>query len=189
MYGDGLRLDGVTSKFGLIGIGLLMLVGVLIIVYTHIPSEKELSSISITLQAPPYRTPKLKNSVLLPVTGAQVLALDPATFAASDTNRLFALQKGEQLLAFMPAPEAENWKEGVGRKDFYKALLLQKTDKTWLVDYPSYKKKVRNFSSQGWWLILLGAILVPYQLIAKPKIPFWAAILLYGLAAVGMFFL
>ncbi len=189
MYGEGLKLDGVTEKFGLIGIGLLMLVGVLIIVNTHIPAETELSSIKITLQAPPYRTPKLKNSVLLPVTGAQVVALDPATFAASDTTQLFALQKGAELIAYLPDAEAKNWKEGVGRKDFYKAILLQKTDNSWLIDYPAYNKKARNFSSHGWWLILLGAILIPYQLISKPRIPFWAAILLYGLAAVVMFFI
>jgi hypothetical protein len=187
MYGEGMELKGVTSKFGLIGIGMLMLVGLLIIVVSDIAGEKDLKPISIELQASPYRTPKLKNSILLPLTDAKVIALDPATFAASDTNQLFALQKGEKLIAYLPAEEAMKWKDGVGRKDFYKALLLQKADNSWLVDYPSYKLKAQRLTSQGWWLIILGAILIPYQLVAKPKIPFWVSLLLY-IGALLMFY-
>lgn len=188
IYADGLSLEGVSSKFGWMGIGLLILVGITILLVTHIPKEKELVAINIELQASPYRTPKLKNSVLLPITGARVLALDPAAFAAADTIQIFALKKGEKLKAFLISTDAKNWNDGVGRKDFYKALLLQKTDNNWLVDYKTYRKKALGFSSQGWWLILLGVILVPYQIIQSPKFSIWFALLLYGLVLVGWYF-
>ncbi len=188
IYADGLSLEGVSSKFGFMGIGLLILVGIAILLVTHIPKEKELVAINIDLQAPPYRTPKLKNAVLLPITGARVLALDPAAFAAADTIQIFALTKGETLKAYLIATDATNWNDGVGRKDFYKALLLQKTDNSWLVDYKAYRKKAVGFSSQGWWLILLGVILVPYQIIQSPKFSIWFALLLYGLVLVGWYF-
>ena len=182
MYDNRLVLEGVTSKFGFIGIGVLLVVGIIMLLATHIPKENELAAINIELQAPPYRTVKLRNSVLLPVTGARVLALEPATFAAADSMQLFALKKGESLKAYLNKPDAENWNSGVARKDFYKALLLQKTNTTWLVNYKSYRKKALGFSSQGWWLILLGILLIPYQFINYPKFSIWLALLLYSSA-------
>ena len=182
MYDNRLVLDGVTSKFGFIGIGVLLLVGIIMLFATHVPKENELAPINIEIQAPPYRTVKLRNSVLLPVTGARVLALEPATFAAADTTQLFALKKGETLKAYLNIPDATNWNNGVARKDFYKAHLLQKTDNSWLVNYTAYRIKALGFSSQGWWLILLGLILVPYQFIRYPKFSIWLALLLYGSA-------
>jgi hypothetical protein len=170
------------------GIGLLVLVGIAILLVTHIPKEKDLVAIHIELQAPPYRTVKLRNSVLLPVTGVSVLALEPAAFAASDTMQLYALKKGEKLIAYLINQDANNWNNGVARKDFYKALLLQKTDKTWLIDFKSYRKKALGFSSQGWWLIFLGIILVPYQVIQSPKFSIWLALMLYGLLLVSWYF-
>ncbi len=174
--GDGLKLEGMSTWFGLIGIIILMLVGIAMIAISGTPKMEDLSPVSIEVQAPAYRTPKAHKTVLIPLTRAKVLALDPAAFAVSDTQKLFTLQKGEVLTAWMENKDAENWKNGVARKDFYKAMLLQKEDKSWLVDYPSFRKKSRAFNNQGWWVVLLGAILVPYQLISKPKIPVWATI-------------
>jgi hypothetical protein len=176
IYGDGLSLEGVTSKFGLLGIALLIIVGIAMIAISGTPTMDELSPVNIEVQAPAYRTPKAINTVLLPLTHAKVLALDPAAFSAADTTQLFTLKKGEKLIAWLEKEDAVKWNEGVARKDFYKAMLLQKEDKTWIVDYPSFRKKSMAFNNQGWWIILLGAILIPYQLISKPKIPVWVTI-------------
>ncbi len=174
--GDGLKLEGMTAWFGLIGIGILICVGIAMIAISDTPSMDELSAVTIEVQAPAYRTPQATKSVLLPLTYARVLALDPASFAAADTQQLFSLKKGEILFAWLKKEDAVKWNEGVARKDFYKAMLLQKEDKTWLVDYPSFRKKSRVFNNQGWWLIILGGIFIPYQLIPRPKIPVWLAI-------------
>jgi hypothetical protein len=133
MYDNRLALEGVTSKFGFIGIGVLVLVGIIMLLATHIPKENELAAINIEIEAPPYRTVKLRNSVLLPITGARVLALDAAAFAVADTNQLFNLKKGEKLIAWLVKEEALEWNNSVARKDFYKAMVLQKEDKTWVV--------------------------------------------------------
>jgi hypothetical protein len=175
-YGDGLALEGVTSKFGLIGIGMLMAVGIAMLLIRSTPKESELAPVAVTMQASPYRTPKLFNSVLLPLTGARVMALDPATFAAADSIMLFSLKKGDNLNVWLTRPEAERWNEGRGRKDFYKALMLQKSSGEWIVTFKAYQKKAERFGSQGWWLIGLGVLLIPYQLLRKPKIPVWIAL-------------
>lgn len=177
--GDGLRLEGMSSKFGLMGIGVLVLVGILMLMVTNIPNKNELGPIDIELTAPPYITTKYGKTVLLPITRARVLSLNAATFEAVDSNKLFALAKGDMLKAWLTAPEAQNWMEGVGRKDFYTAILLQQKSGEWLVDYGQYRRKAARFSNQGWWLILLGCLLLPYQLLHKPKFPIWAAIVCY----------
>jgi hypothetical protein len=174
--GDGLKLEGMSSWFGLLGIAVLILVGIAMIAISGTPKMEDLSPVNIEVQAPAYRTPKAIKTVLLPLTHAKVLALDPAAFAVADTQKLFTLKKGEKLIAWLEKEDALKWNEGVARKDFYKAMLLQKEDKNWIVDYPSFRKKSRAFNNQGWWLVLFGAILVPYQLISKPKIPVWVAI-------------
>ncbi len=172
--GEGLRLEGMSSLFGLMGIGLLIFVGGFMLVVSNIPTEKDMTAVDIELTAPPYRSPR--NGVLLPITRARVMALSQASFAAADSAKLFSLVKGDVLKAWLKAPEAQKWNEGVGRKDFYHTLLLQKKNGDWLVDYKSYRRKAGKFSSQGWWIILFGLMLIPYQLIRKPQIPVWAAI-------------
>ncbi len=177
--GEGLRLEGMSSTFGLIGIAILILVGCFMVFVTNIPKQNELFPIDIELTAPPYLSSKFGKTALLPVTRARVMSLQAATFAAVDSSQLFALAKGEKLLAWLTMQEAKDWNEGVGRKDFYTALLLQKKNGAWLVDYKSYRSKAGKFGSQGWWIILFGLLLVPYQLLQKPKVPIWVAILLY----------
>jgi hypothetical protein len=177
--GAGLQFEGVTNIFGLLGIGLLVIIGIAMLLVRNSIREKDLEPVSITLQAPPYHIPKLRNSVLLSITGARVMALDQAAFAAADTSKLLALQRGDALKAWMLKKEAEKWNNNIGRKDFYKAMMLQKTDGTWIIDYKGYNRKASNYSGQGWWLILLGCILLPYQIMRQTKIPVWAAILAY----------
>lgn len=177
--GAGLRLDGVTNIFGLVGISFLIIVGIAMLMVRNSSKQKDLTPVEITLQAPPYYSPKLRNSVLLSITGARVMALDPATFAAADSTLLFSLKKGDNLNVWLTKPEAEKWNDGIGRKDFYKALLIQKSSGEWIVPFNAYQHKANRFSSQGWWLIVLGIILVPYQLLSKPKIPVWVILGVY----------
>jgi hypothetical protein len=153
-----------------------LLVGLLILLGSGTPKEKDLAPIEIEITAPPYRTPSLRNSVLLPVTRARVLAIHPATFKAADSAKLFSLKKSDVLTVWLTAAEAQKWNAGVARKDFYTALVLQKKNSEWVVDYESFRKKAGKSSSHGWWIILFSLILIPYQLISKPKIPVWAAI-------------
>ena len=188
MYGEGLRLEGVTSYFGLIAIGMLMLVGLAMLLTRNSIKQGQLEPVSIELQASPYATPRLKNTVVLPITGARVMALDPASFAAADTAVLNQLGKGEKLNAWLVREDAEKWNQGAGRKDFYQALLLQKENGSWVVDYPSYSRKAGGYTSQGWWVMLLGLVLLPYQLIRKPKIPVWISLILLA-AAVASYYL
>ncbi len=180
--GDGLKLEGMSAWFGLLGIVILMMVGIAMIALFGVPEMEELAPVSIEAQAPAYRTAKIYKSVLIPLDKAQVLALDPAAFAAADTQQLFSLQKGEKLIAWLEKEEAEKWNNGEARKDFYTALLLQKEDQSWLIDYPSYRKKARAFNNQGWWVVLFGLMLIPYQFIKRPKVPFWLSILLFAAA-------
>lgn len=180
--GEGLKLEGMSASFGLLGIAMLMIVGIAMITISGTPKMEELSPVNIEVQAPAYRTPKAYKTVLIPLIQAKVLALDPAAFAVADTLQLFSLKKGEKLTAWFEKEDALKWNQGVARQDFYKAMVLQKEDKSWIVDYPSFRKKSRVFNNQGWWLILLGAILVPYQLIPRPKIKVYIAIGLYVLA-------
>jgi hypothetical protein len=188
--GEGLKLEGMSAYFGLLGIAVLIIVGIAMIAISGTPKMEDLSPINIEVQAPAYRTPKATNTVLLPLTHARVLALDAAAFAVADTNQLFNLKKGEKLIAWLVKEEALEWNNSVARKDFYKAMVLQKEDKTWVVDYPSYRKKSRAFNNQGWWLVLLGLLLIPYQLIKHPSVPFWLAFLLFaGALLVWTFFL
>jgi hypothetical protein len=187
--GAGLRLDGVTNIFGLIGISFLIIVGIAMLLVRNSIKEKDLTPVQITLQAPPYYTPKLHNSILLSITGARVMALEQASFAAADSTLLFSLKKGDNLNAWLTKPEAEKWNEGIGRKDFYKALMLQKSSGEWIVSLKAYQKQANRFSSQGWWLIVLGVILIPYQLLSKPKIPVWVAIGIYVLILLLWIFL
>jgi hypothetical protein len=183
-YSQGLPLEGVTSKFGLIGIGMLMAVGIAMLLIRDAPKENNLIPIRVTMQAPPYKTPKVHKSVLLPITNARVLALDPAAFAAADTAALFALKKGEIIDAWLSSQEAEKWNNGVARKDFYRAFMIQNTSGKWIVNYQAYQKKASKFGSQGWWVILLGILLVPYQLIKKPRIPVWITLSVFVIVLV-----
>lgn len=187
--GDGLKLEGMTAKFGLIGIGILMAVGIAMLLVTNTPRQENLAPVSIEVQAPPYQSPKLSKSVLLPVKGARVIALDAATFAAADTAKLNDLKKGDIITAWLIKKDAESWNAGEARRDFYHAILLQYADKNWLVDYPSYRLKAMRFNKQGWWLIIFGLLLVPYQLVQNPRIPFWLAILLFAGAVLAWNFL
>jgi hypothetical protein len=180
--GDGLKLEGMSARFGLLGIALLVIVGIAMIAISDSPKMEDLSPVTIEVQAPAYRTPKAYKTVLIPLIQAKVLALDPAAFAVADTIQLFSLKKGEKLTAWLKREDALNWSKGVARQDFYKAMVVQKEDKTWIVDYPSFRQKSRAYNNQGWWLVLLGAILVPYQLIPRPKIKVYIAIGLYVLA-------
>ena len=129
--GEGLKLEGMSAYFGLLGIGVLILVGIAMIAISGTPTMEDLSPINIEVQAPAYRTPKATKTVLLPLTHAKVLALDAAAFAVADTTLLFSLKKGEKLIAWLEKEEAEKWNNEVARKDFYKAMLLQKEDKSW----------------------------------------------------------
>lgn len=177
--GAGLQFEGVTNIFGLLGIGLLIVIGIAMLLVRNSLREKDLEPVMVTLQAPPYQTPKLRNSMLLSITGARVMAIDQAAFGAADTSLLMGLTKGTELKVWMQKQEAKKWNNKVGRKDFYKAILLQKTDGTWIIDYMAYRSKASSYSSQGWWLILLGLMLTPYQVLRKPKIPVWAALIAY----------
>lgn len=177
--GAGLRLDGVTNIFGLVGITFLILVGIAMLMVRNSLGEKDLEAVEIIIQAPPYFTPKLRNSILLSITGARVMALEPASYAAADTAALMRLRQGDVLKAWMPKKEAQKWNEGLGRKDFYRAMLLQKSDGNWIVNHKAYQKKAQGHSSQGWWLILLGLILIPYQVLRNPKIPVWLVLGVY----------
>jgi hypothetical protein len=179
--GAGLQFEGVTNIFGLLGIGLLILIGIAMLLVRNSIREKDLEPVNVTLQAPPYQTPKLRNTVLLSITRARVMAIDQAAFATADTSVLMGLSKGTELKVWMPKNEAEKWNNNIGRKDFYKAIMLQKTDGTWIIDYNAYSRKASSYSSQGWWLILLGMILIPYQVLRRPKIPVWAALIAYFL--------
>lgn len=178
--GEGLKLEGMTAKFGLIGIGILMAVGIAMLLVTNTPKENDLAPVTIEVQAAPYESPKLSSSVLLPVKGARVIALDPATFAAADTTKLNALKNGDIITAWLIKKDAESWNAGEARRDFYHAILLRNADNSWLVDYPSYRKKSRVFNNQGWWLIIFGLLLIPYQLIQRPRLPFWIAIIVFA---------
>jgi hypothetical protein len=131
--GEGLKLEGMSAYFGLLGIAVLIIVGIAMIAISGTPKMEDLSPINIEVQAPAYRTPKATNTVLLPLTHARVLALDAAAFAVADTNQLFNLKKGEKLIAWLVKEEALEWNNSVARKDFYKAMVLQKEDKTWVV--------------------------------------------------------
>lgn len=177
--GEGLKLEGMSTWFGLLGIAMLIMVGIAMIAISGTPKMEDLSEVAIEVQAPAYRTPKAYKTILIPLIQAKVLALDPAAFAVADTLQLFSLKKGEKLTAWLEREDALMWKQGVARQDFYKAMILQKEDKTWIVDYASYRKKSRAFNNQGWWVIIFGVLLVPYQLLAKPRIPFWIAFLLF----------
>jgi hypothetical protein len=188
--GEGLKLEGVTTIFGLLGIGVLILVGISLLLVNTVPTEKELYPVEAELSSTPYRSAKFRNTLLIPFTNARVMKLEETSFTAIDTSLLFSLDKGDMLRVFMHPKEAENWNKGISRKDFYSAVLIQKAgDKTWILDYPTYRKKAAKAQSQGWCLIILGAILVPYQLIRNPKFPVWAAIGLYVLAGIIYYFL
>ena len=188
MYGEGLQLEGVTSYFGLIAVVILILIGIAMVLVTNIPKKTDLEPVSIVVQAPPYRGARVKHTLLLPVTGARVLALDQATYKAADTTLLFALKKGDQLNAWLSKPEAEKWNAGVGRKDFYTAFLLQYDNGNWIVDHPAYRKTAGGMTGQGWWLIILGVLLIPYQFIRRARFPAWAMLVLYT-AAIILYYL
>lgn len=180
--GEGLKLEGMSAWFGLLGIALLMMVGIAMLLVSNVPGKDDLQQVTVELQAPPYYTAKFGHSILLPLTGARVMTLDPATYAASDTLQLFSFQKGTVLKVWLLKKDASDWNNGVSRKEFYTAILLQKNEGDWLVDYPSYRKKAMRFNSKGWWLILFGLLLIPYQLIKHPRVPFWLALLLFSAA-------
>jgi hypothetical protein len=44
-YENQFVLGGVTSKFGFSGIGVLMLVGIIMLLVTHVPKEEELVAV------------------------------------------------------------------------------------------------------------------------------------------------
>jgi len=188
--GEGLKLEGVTTKFGLLGIAVLMLVGMAMLGMNKVPEEHDLIPVIADLSASPYRSGKSSQGILIPFSDARVMKLDGSSLAAVDTISLFSLQKGDTLEVYMQEKEAENWKAGVARKDFYTAIILKKAGaEGWVIDYHSFRKEASRSGSQGWWLLLLGAILIPYQLIRQPKIPIWLSIALYVFAIIVCYLL
>ncbi|MCU0403227.1 MAG: hypothetical protein MUE99_01675 [Chitinophagaceae bacterium] len=188
--GDGLKLEGVSSKFGLIGLAVLMLVGFSMLWINRTAPESDFLPVTAELSSSPYRSSKMQNTVLIPFTRAKVMKLDAASLAAVDTNVLFSLKKGDILTVYMQKEEAENWLADVGKKDFYTAILLKKVDKEeWIVSYSDFRKKANRLSGQGWWLVMLAVLMLPYQLIRHPKVPIWVALMLFAACAIAFYFL
>lgn len=186
--GAGLRLEGVTHLFGLVGSAMLILIGIAMLLMRNPVAEADLVTIEMVLQAPPYQTRKVKNTVLLPATDARILALEHAAYTASNKNALMALKKGDSITVGMAKQEANNWNQNKPRKDYFKAITLQKKGGEHIISFQAYHQKANQVSSQGWWAVLLGILFIPYQFIQKPKLPIWAAIGIYLLAMAVFFF-
>lgn len=178
--GNGLPLEGVSSKFGLAATIVLLLIGVVIFFNKERITAKDVQATGVRLTASPYAGKKA-GTYLVPLEQSRVLLIDQNAAKAVDTTRLFALQKGDSLLAFVKWETALAWQNGKSPKGNAQLYWLKNLkDGQWVIAMGAYKKAESNNGNAGLWLLIFSLILLPYQIWRKIPVPLWLALIVYA---------
>lgn len=179
MFGQGNPLYGVTGKFGLIGLLVLFITGLLVQVNKPDIDVNALQAVEVTLNAKPYNSAKMGGSLLLPAVDGRVLALAPEAFKVVRPEAMEQLGTGSKVIAGMQAEDAAFWQSGQSKRNFLLAYTLQTAQGKQLVNPKDLDHWQRWHNNTGAWLMLLALILLPYAMLQKPRLSIWITILLY----------
>jgi uncharacterized iron-regulated membrane protein len=179
MFGQGNPLYGVTGKFGLIGLLVLFITGLLVQLNKPSIEVNALQAVEVILNAKPYKSSKMGGSLLLPTADGRVLALAPEAMKVVRPDGIEQLEAGTKAIVGMPAEDAAFWQSGQSKRNFLLAYTLQIAQGKEVVNPNDLDRWQRLHNNTGAWLMLLALMLLPYAMLQKPRISIWITILLY----------
>lgn len=184
-FGQNNPLYGVTGKFGLIGLLVLFVIGLLVQLNKPGVKAGTLKQVALQLKAPPYPSKKMKGGLLLPATDGRVLGIAPEAMQVLDTQALQALKADTILIAGLLTSDAAFWQTGQTKRNFLLAYTLQSGGGKMIVSAEKLYSWQLWHNNTGAWLMLLSIMLLPYGLLEKPRVNIWLTLLLFGLLWLG----
>ncbi len=188
-FGTGNPLDGVTSKFGLFGVLVLFVIGLGVQNNKFKLDEKTLEPIDLIAQNKPFTPKTNQKTILIPLQGGQVVAIDLEAYKAADTSLLYTIEQGTAFTAWLKTTDVAMLQKGYSSKDFTKVFRLQLKSGGWIIHPETYKKIENREGNQGLYLMIFALCLLPYTLVTNPRVPIWATLILFTAALLAWLFI